>query len=79
MESPEPFEIDVRPICEAGQAPLMSILNAVDQLKPGQDLVLLAPFEPVPLYGLLAQRGFIYSSRMREDNCWEINFHQDKV
>ncbi len=75
MEDPKPLELDVRPLCEIGQAPLGTILDAVDTLAPGQDLILVVPFEPLPLYGLLAQRGFTHKTHLREDDAWEITFH----
>lgn len=75
METSSPLTIDVRPICERGDSPLGKILDAVEQLKPSQDLVVIAPFEPIPLIGLLAQRGFTHSSKLRSDDAWEVTFH----
>ena len=75
METPTPLIIDVRPLCEKGDSPLGPILDAVGQLSPGQNLVLVAPFEPIPLIGLLAQRGFSHSSKLRSDDAWEVTFH----
>lgn len=74
MEISAPLIVDVRPMCEKGEAPLGTILNAAEQLRPGQVLVVVAPFEPVPLIGLLAQRGFSHSSKLRSDNAWEVTF-----
>ena len=75
MESPSPLTIDVRPICEKGESPLGTILDAVDDLTPNQDLIIIAPFEPLPLIGLLAQRGFSHSSKLRSDDAWQVTFH----
>lgn len=74
METPSPHTVDVRPICERGESPLGTILDAVERLTPKQHLVVIAPFEPLPLYGLLAQRGFSHSSKLRSDDAWEVTF-----
>ena len=50
--------LDVREDIQRGREPFSKIMTAVAQLKDNEDLRLLAPFEPVPLFGLLAQRGF---------------------
>ena len=41
---------------------------------PDQHLVIIAPMEPIPLIGLLAQRGFSHSSKLRSDDAWEVTF-----
>ncbi|MDA0346283.1 MAG: DUF2249 domain-containing protein [Verrucomicrobia bacterium] len=79
MDTPEPLTVDVRPLCERGEAPIGTILDAVDQLMKNQKLILIAPFEPLPLYGLLALRGFTHTCRLRDDDCWEITFISGKA
>ena len=74
MTSPPPLELDVRPLFAAGRPPLVPILNAVNQLQPGQALRLTAPILPGPLLDLLGQRGFTAESHEREDGAWEILF-----
>jgi uncharacterized protein (DUF2249 family) len=74
MNPPPPFELDVRPLFAAGRPPLVPILNAVNRLEPGQALRLIAPIQPVPLFDLLAQRGFTPEAKVREDGAWEILF-----
>jgi uncharacterized protein (DUF2249 family) len=49
--------LDVRPILAAGGSPLQVILDAADALGPDESLRLIAPFEPMPLYEVLAKRG----------------------
>jgi uncharacterized protein (DUF2249 family) len=48
-------ELDVREI--AGE-PFDPIMDALADLAPGERLLLRAGFEPVPLYDVLASRGF---------------------
>ncbi|QXD26242.1 DUF2249 domain-containing protein [Opitutia bacterium ISCC 51] len=67
----------MRPICDRGESPLGTILDAAERLTSNQDLVIIVPFEPLPLYGLLAQRGFSHSSKLRSEDAWEVTFHPD--
>ena len=64
----------MRPLFAVGRTPLVSILNAVNQLQPNQALLLIAPIQPMPLYALLGQRGFTPEPRKRADGAWEILF-----
>lgn len=74
MNTPAPMELDVRPLLAAGRPPLTAILNAVNRLAPGQPLRLLAPFEPAPLFALLAERGYTAESQQLADGTWSILF-----
>lgn len=74
MNTPAPMELDVRPLLSAGRPPLTAILNAVNRLAPGQALRLLAPFEPAPLFALLAERGYTAESEQLADGTWSILF-----
>lgn len=69
-------ELDVRPLFAARRPPMSEILNAVDQLKLGQALRLIAPIEPAPLYAFLAQRGFRHESSRAADGSWVIIFRR---
>jgi uncharacterized protein (DUF2249 family) len=72
--SREPLVVDVREDLRQGRQPLGKILQAVRALAGGQDLVLRASFEPVPLYRVLAARGFAHQSRRLADGDWEVRF-----
>jgi uncharacterized protein (DUF2249 family) len=74
MNSTQPLELDVRPICASKLPPLPAILDAVGRLAPGQNFRLIAPFEPSPLYQLLGQQGFTHSTHKLPDGSWEITF-----
>ncbi|MCZ6671663.1 MAG: DUF2249 domain-containing protein [Verrucomicrobia bacterium] len=74
MQESEPLKVDVRPLCEAGKAPLSTILAAVDRLKPGQKLMLIAPFKPIPLFALLRSRGFKHESKLLDEGGWQLTF-----
>ena len=74
IDPPPPLALDVRPLLEKGHEPLPLILDAVDRLQEGQALRLLASFEPLPLYGMLGERGYSHRARPLEGGDWEILF-----
>ncbi len=74
MASPSLSTLDVRDILKAGGEPFSEIMQAVDALWPGQSLRLLATFKPVPLFGVMAQRGFGHTERQIGGGDWEVIF-----
>ncbi len=66
--------LDVREILKAGGEPFSDIMRAVASLAPGQGLRLLAIFKPVPLFTVMAQRGFSHSEREIGGGDWEVIF-----
>lgn len=48
---------DARPIIAAGGQPFSAIMTAVAALGQGEELVVLAQFDPVPLKGVLGSQG----------------------
>lgn len=74
MASIEALTLDVREELRKGGEPLALILGAVDALKPGQSLRLLTTFEPLPLYAVLARKGFAHRARHLGEGEWEVLF-----
>lgn len=72
--APPPLELDVRPLIASGRPPMSAIMNALSRLQPGQALRLRAPFEPLPLYAHLQERGFLPESTQCADGSWEVVF-----
>ena len=70
----QPFTLDVRPILAGGGTPCTAIEEAVAKLIPGQSLVLLVPFEPVPLYAKLGNCGFRHETGQLADGTWRVEF-----
>jgi len=66
--------LDVRPILESGGEPYVRIMEAVAAIKPGEALVIIAPFEPVPLYDVLGARGFSHETAMVAAGEWLVRF-----
>ena len=67
-------ELDVRPMLRAGEEPFQAIMDAVGALAPGESLRLIAPFRPVPLFSVMANRGFAASDRALDGGDWEVLF-----
>ncbi|HWH71377.1 MAG TPA: DUF2249 domain-containing protein [Candidatus Sulfotelmatobacter sp.] len=72
--APQPLVLDVRPVFARGGSPCSSIDEAVASLQPSQSLVLIAPFEPAPLFAKLGALGFVYCSTPQADGNWRIEF-----
>ncbi len=70
----ETITLDVREDLRQGREPFSRILEAVARLAAGQELLLLAPFEPAPLFAFMAQKGFGHESRQNETGSWEVRF-----
>lgn len=66
--------LDVRPILARGDEPLPEIMAAIDRLSRGQSLRLIAPFRPVPLFQVLARRGYDHHETRLAGKDWQIDF-----
>ena len=71
--------LDVRPDIKSGREPFSRIMQAVAGLGPAQDLKLIAPFQPVPLFGILAQQGFSHRSVLLDSGDYEVLFTKGTV
>lgn len=67
-------EIDAHRLQREGIEPFGAIMAAARQVRPGEVLRLRSSFEPVPLYDVMAQRGFERSTRQVAEDDWEIQF-----
>jgi len=66
--------VDARPIIADGGEPFDTIMNAVGELSGDEVLVVYAPFEPVPLEGVLGEQGFDYQADDIGDGDWRVTF-----
>ncbi|HSB64149.1 MAG TPA: DUF2249 domain-containing protein [Thermoanaerobaculia bacterium] len=79
-DSPPPdVLLDVRPDLARGEEPLTKILTAARVIHPGGRLVVQAPFEPVPLFGVLAKLGFVSESENLGAEGFRVTFHRQKT
>jgi len=72
----QPLVLDTRPIFQRGETPCHAIDEAVESLIPGQSFVLLAPFEPAPLYKKLGAQGFSHKTTKEDDGTWRLEFRK---
>lgn len=68
--------VDARPIIAAGDEPFDLIMASVAALAEDEDLVVLAPFEPVPLEGVLGAQGFSYEAVEVGAGDWQVTFRR---
>lgn len=68
--------IDARPIISAGEEPFDTIMAAVASLQNGEELIVLAPFEPVPLEGVLSSQGFTFEAAEIGGGDWQVTFRR---
>ena len=66
--------LDVREDILGGREPFSKIMGAIAGLADGQELLVIAPFEPLPLFGVLAKKGFQHTSRQVTQGHWEVIF-----
>ena len=75
-KKPAACTLDIRPIFASGASPCGLIDQAVASLKPNQTFVLIAPFEPIPLFTKLRAQGFEHQSAPQADGSWKIVFER---
>jgi len=71
--------LDVRPMLAAGEEPFDAIMAAAQHVGAGKVLELVAPFEPVPLYGVLGRLGFAHATEARPDGAFVVRFTQTGI
>lgn len=67
-------ELDVREDMRSGREPFSTIMSAVAALGEHDVLLLRTIFEPAPLFGVLAKRGFASESRANGPDDWSSWF-----
>ncbi|MHB8522208.1 MAG: DUF2249 domain-containing protein [Limisphaerales bacterium] len=71
--------LDVREDIRRGQEPFSKIMRAVTLLKPDEALLLIAPFEPAPLFDVMAGQGFSHQSKATDAGDWEVLFERGSI
>ena len=67
-------ELDVRPDLRAGREPFGRIMATVKALRAGEELLLRATFEPVPLFHVLMEQGFRHEATEHGPQDWSVRF-----
>jgi uncharacterized protein (DUF2249 family) len=73
------IRLDVRDDIRSGREPFSKIMAAANSLRPGQKLLVVAPFEPVPLIQLLGNQGFEHAGRPIDSGDWEVLFSRADI
>ena len=68
------IELDVREDLRAGREPFSRIMSAVGALGANEVLLLRTIFEPAPLFGVLAKRGFQHEVVAHAEDDWSSWF-----
>jgi uncharacterized protein (DUF2249 family) len=66
--------LDVREDFRQGREPFARIMQTVAELKASQNLLLIAPFKPAPLFSVLAAQGFSHEAKETPTGDWEVKF-----
>ena len=66
--------LDVRPMLASGIEPLSEILATAERVPAGGSFIVIAPFEPLPLFGALRQTGFSHESAPDSTGGYRIVF-----
>lgn len=72
MSSPSSDHDRVLDAREIDGEPFGDIMAALDDLSTDQTLLLINSFEPVPLYDVLAERGFEHETTQESDEEWHV-------
>ena len=66
--------VDARPTLARGEEPFAEIMEAAALVGDDEVLVVYAPFEPVPLEGVLGEQGFRYVADELDGGDWRVTF-----
>jgi len=66
--------VDARPTLAEGGEPFGQIMEAAGRVGEDQVLVVYAPFEPVPLEGVLGEQGFGHVADQLDGGDWRVTF-----
>ena len=69
--------LDVREDIRQGREPFERIMAAAGKLQPGDTLLLINSFEPLPLYRVMAQNGFTHWAEQTADGDWKVYFRRE--
>ncbi|MBM4762072.1 DUF2249 domain-containing protein [Bacillus sp. B15-48] len=67
-------ELDVRNDIANGHDPFEKIMKTVSTFNKDDTLILHAPFQPVPLFGVLSAQGFTYETEKLAEKHFKVIF-----
>ena len=66
--------VDVRDDIRGGHEPFSRIMHLAAALQANEQLLLIAPFEPLPLLRVLEKKGFRHTVQSNKPGDWEVLF-----
>lgn len=66
--------VDARPVLAKGEEPFAQIMETAARVGDDEVLVVYAPFEPVPLEGVLGEQGFRFVADELDGGDWRVTF-----
>lgn len=78
LNSEDCEKLDVRSTIASGGEPLPDILEKADALASEKILMIIAPFDPLPLRRLMASRGFECHLVQKSTEEWHVYFKRGK-
>jgi uncharacterized protein (DUF2249 family) len=72
-------EVDARTFQSTGEDPFFVIQDTARTVLPGEAFRLTSAFPPVPLYGVLARKGFAYHEEEIGPAEWVITFYRERA
>jgi len=66
--------VDVRDDIRRGAEPFSKIMAVAAKVDVGDSLLLLVPFEPMPLFKVMEHQGFTHSGKQTSAGHWEVCF-----
>ncbi len=70
--------VDVRPVIAAGDCPFSAVMGLAAGIPPAGGLVIDAPFNPVPLRRVLADKGFATYAKQKAESHWRVWCRRDQ-
>ena len=70
--------LDVRSDVEHDGEPYIRMMEVAQAIRPGETFVIIAPFEPIPLYDILRAQGFLYETQQVACDEWIVHLSRHK-
>ncbi len=72
-----PIVVDARHLLPP--EPMERTLEALDDMQPGQEVLLMIPRQPAPLFDMLRNNGYTYTVEPQADGVFHITIRQASV
>lgn len=70
--------LDVRRDESRSDQRYIRVMATANEVKPGEHFILIAPSEPIPLYGVLSAHGFSHAAEHVGVDEWVVQFTRNE-